>query len=237
MKNFIRQRLLEALVDVKHFTKKRYPERIIDILDQIGKENKKLIDKRINFIKTLEFGDRFDRDLGILIYESNKMIYPKNDLEGDLLILVVKNNTIKTLFWNNTYKGKYEYLVTYDDLLEYINGGRYGTVKNPITIDGLRRWKRAKELPSKEKKETFKKMKLSNGEKVHFYQTSNRFETDGGEPIELSDIFNKLPSDDIMLSVFKNASEDEKMDLIDVVPPHLSDDAEKLLEESRKKRK
>ena len=237
MKNFIRQRLLEALVDVKHFTKKRYPERIIDILDQIGKENKKLIDKRINFIKTLEFGDRFDRDLGILIYESDKMIYPKNDLEGDLLILVVKNNTIKTLFWNNTYKGKYEYLVTYDDLLEYINGGRYGTVKNPITIDGLRRWKRAKELPSKEKKETFKKMKLSNGDKVHFYQTSNRFETDGGEPIELSNIFNELPSDDIMLSVFKNASEDEKMDLIDVVPPHLSDDAEKLLEESRKKRK
>lgn len=237
MKDFIRQRLLEALVDVPHFIKKKYPERVVHLVNQIGKENKKLIDKRINFIKSLEFGDRYDRDLGILIYESDEMIYPENDLKGYLLILIVKNNEIKTLFWNNTYKGKYEYLITYDDLLEYINGGKYGTIKNPITIDGLRRWKRAKGLEGKEKKESYKKMKLSNGEKVHFYQTSNRFETDGGEPIELVDIFNELPGDDIMLSVFKNASEEEKMDLIDVVPSHLSDDAEKLLEESRKKRK
>ena len=45
MKDFIRQRLLEALVDVPHFIKKKYPERVVHLVNQIGKENKKLIDK------------------------------------------------------------------------------------------------------------------------------------------------------------------------------------------------
>jgi hypothetical protein len=237
MKEFIRQRLLEAIKDIKHFVKQRYPERITALLDQIGDEGKKIIDERIDFIESLEFGDSFGRDLGIIIYDSKEPIKPNNDLPGHLLVLVVKDNVITTLFWKHIVKGQYDYVIPYEKLIEFVNSGDYGTEKRPITIDGLRRWSKEKNVGAKEKKESFKKMKLSNGEKVHFYQTSNRFETDNGEPIELADIFNELPSDDIMLSVFKNANDDEKMDLISVMPKHLSDTAEELLEESRKKRK
>ena len=237
MKDFIRQRLLEAIKDIKHFVKQRYPERIIDLLDQIGGEGKKIIDERIDFIESLEFGDSFGSYLGIIIYKSEEAIKPKNDLPGHLLVLVVKDNVITTLFWKHIVKGQYDYVIKYEDLIEFVNSGEYGTKKRPITIDKLRRWAKEKNGETKEKKESFKKMKLSNGDKVHYYQTSNRFETDGGEPIELVDIFNELPSDDIMLSVFKGANDDEKMDLISVMPKHLSDTAEELLEESRKKRK
>ena len=121
MKDFIRQRLLEAIKDIKHFVKQRYPERIIDLLDQIGGEGKKIIDERIDFIESLEFGDYFGSDFGIIIYKSEEAIKPKNDLPGHLLVLVVKDNVITTLFWKHIVKGQYDYVIKYEDLIEFVN--------------------------------------------------------------------------------------------------------------------
>ena len=40
----------------------------------------------------------------------------------------------------------------------------------------------------------------------------------------------------MMMSVFSKANDDEKLELIDLIPSHLSDDAEKLLEGVKNKR-
>ena len=57
-----------------------------------------------------------------------------------------------------------------------------------------------------------------------------------GNPIDIKSVFGDLP-DDVMLSVLSKASDDEKLELIDLIPPHLSDEVETLLEEIRNKSK
>jgi len=44
-------------------------------------------------------------------------------------------------------------------------------------------------------KDKFKKLKLSNGTVIRYYEQSNRFETLDGSPIEIDTIFDALPSE------------------------------------------
>ena len=65
-------------------------------------------------------------------------------------------------------------------------------VKKPITIKNIKAWKRSLEEPKKTK-ESFKKLKLSNGNIIRYYKNSNKFETFDGQPIKVDDIFDELP--------------------------------------------
>ena len=77
---------------------------------------------------------------------------------------------------------------------------------------------------------------MKNNSRVRYYDVSNKFETLDGNPIDIKSVFGDLP-DDAMLRVLSKASDDEKLELIDLIPPHLSDEAETLLEEIRNKSK
>ena len=112
--------------------------------------------------------------------------------KGYLLLAIVNDNEMTTLYWKHRKEGEYDMAIDLDNLIEFSKSKFYDPIKKPVTIRNIKAWKRSLEEPKKTK-ESFKKLKLSSGEVVKYYKNSNKFETIGGEPIEVDDIFDELP--------------------------------------------
>lgn len=236
MKDFIRQRLIEAIKS-RHWNQDSYPTRILNsTFEELGPEAKKIVDDKIKTLESLEFGNDGDK-IGVWLYKAPTEIkhppFQRRD-KGNLLLAIVNDNNMSTLYWKHRMEGEYDMSISIENLIEFSKTDFYDPINKPITIKRLNAWYSSKKQP-KIKRETFKKINLTNKSKVNYYEDSNRFETPEGDKINIEDVFGSLPNDELMLSVFSKASDDEKMKLIDLIPSHLSDEAEGLLEEIRKK--
>jgi hypothetical protein len=237
MKEFIRKRLLEAIKS-NHWIDDSYPTRIIDsTFKDLGDEAKVVVDRNIKVLESLEFGNDGDK-IGVWLYKAPIDIkHPpfKERDKGSLLLAIVNNNNMTTLYWKHKKEGEYDKSITLDKLIEFSKSEFYDPIDKPITIKRLLTWEKSLEEP-KVKREAFKKINLSNNSKVKYYEDSNKFETIESQPINIKNVFPYLPNDEMMMSVFSKSTDDEKLELIDLIPSHLSDDAEKLLEGIRNKR-
>lgn len=232
MKKFIRNRLLEA-IKTRHWKVDSYPARIENsTLKGLDDKHRDFIDLNIKKLESLEFGYNKDK-IGVWLYRSPMQIKhpPFQDKDkGIYLLAIVNDNDMTTLYWKHRKEGEYHMAIELNKLIEFSKSEFYDPIENPITIKNIKAWERSLE-PNKTK-ESFKKLKLSNGNIIRYYKNSNKFETFGGQPINIESVFKELP-DDVILNVISKSNDDKKLELIDLIPPHLSDDAEKLLEESR----
>lgn len=195
MKDFIRERLIEAIKS-RHWKTDSYPVRVADVADQIGEDGKKEVDQKIKFIESLEFGDNGDK-IGIWLYKSPVEIkhqpFKRRD-KGSLLLAIMNDNTMTTLYWKHKREGEYDFDISVEDLLRMSKTKFYDAKTKPITIKSIKTWLNSNK-PEPPKRESFKKIKLTNGVIVKYYADSNKFETLEGEPIKVDDIFDSLPGE------------------------------------------
>ena len=201
MKDFIRLRLLEAIKS-NHWKVDSYPNRIEDsTFKDLGEEAKAEVDNRIKFIESLEFDESGSQKIGIWVYDANKMIlhppFTERD-KGRYLLAIINNNNMTTLYWKHKFEGQYDYDITYAELLEFSESEYYDKETKPVSIKNLIAWKKSKkqgEQPIAPNVNKFKKIKLSDGTIIKYYDTLNKFETLEGQPIPVDDILDKLPED------------------------------------------
>ncbi len=196
MKDFIRQRLIEAIKS-RHWEKDSYPNRILQsTFEDLGPEAKAVVDGKIKFLEELEFGDAGDK-IGVWLYKAPTEIkhppFKRRD-KGSLLLAIMNDNTMTTLYWKHKREGEYDFDINIDELIEMSKTEFYDAQNKPITIKTIKSWKESMR-PKVTKKERFKKIKLSNGQVIRYYDSSNRFETLDGQPLNVDDIFDSLPED------------------------------------------
>jgi hypothetical protein len=196
MKQFIREKLIEAIKS-KHWKKDSYPNRIENsTLKGLDDKHKEIIDLNIKKLESLEFG--YDKDkIGVWLYKSPMQIkHPpfKERDKGSFLLAIVNDNDMTTLYWKHRKEGEYDMSIELDTLIEFSKSNFYDPVKKPVTIKNINAWKRSLEEPKKTK-ESFKKLKLPNGNIIKYYKNSNKFETLDGQPIKIDDIFDELPAE------------------------------------------
>lgn len=200
MKELIRKLLLEAIKS-GHWVKDSYPTRIeTSTLKDMDPIHRKEIDKRLNFIESLEFSNKQPQKIGIWVYETPKPVlhepFTPRD-KGPLLLAIVNNNNMTTLYWKHKFEGQYDYDVTYRELVEFAASDFYDAQSNPITIKNLQAFNKSKRVvqPSEPRTDRFKKLKLPNGKIVRYYETLTKFETLEGQPIDNYDILDELPEE------------------------------------------
>jgi hypothetical protein len=201
MKDFIRLRLLEAIKS-KHWTLDSYPNRIENsTFKDLGEEAKAEVDNRIKFIESLEFDQSGSQKIGIWVYDANKMIlhppFTERD-KGRYLLAIINDNNMTTLYWKHKFEGQYDYDITYAELVEFSESEYYNKETKPVSIKNLKLWKKSKkqgeDVPAPNVNK-FKKIKLSDGTIIKYYEVINKFETLEGQPISVDDILDKLPED------------------------------------------
>lgn len=238
MIDFIRKRLIEAIKS-RHWEGESYPNRIMkSTFGDLGSEAKKTVDDRIEFLESLEFDNNGDK-IGIWLYNTPVPVthppFSPRD-KGSHLLAIMNDNIMTTLYWKHKYEGQYDLDINYKDLVDFSKSEFYDPQKMPINIKNIKTWK--KKLRGTIKQEInvnrFKKLKLSNGTPVRYYEGLNKFETLEGQPIDIFAIANLLPDninvDDIILDTFARASENEKVELIDKIPEHLQNKVMELME-------
>lgn len=139
------------------------------------------------------------------------------DSTGNQFWVVIRNNEVTTFMLRKDVQ---------------TNDSNYNIEKLRVdsVIKNLKTYLEKKE-PAPRRTDKFKPLKLSNNEKVRYYKDLNKFETlKSGEPINLVDIFDLLPNDEMMLDIFSKASKEEKNELIDKMPEHLEDKVMELME-------
>ncbi len=236
MKWVIKKLLREAILS-NHWKNDSYPTRIIDgTFKDLGDSAKSIVDSNIKKLESLEFGNNGDK-IGVWLYKAPvDILHPpfKARDKGSLLLAIVNNNVMTTLYWKHKKEGEYDKSITIDKLIEFSDSEFYDPVKKPITIKSLLAWENSFG-GDKIKRDVFKKINLTNNTKVKYYDNLNKFESFDGKPIDVKDIFSYLPSDGMMLDVFSKSSDSDKIELIDLLPQHLYNDAEVLLENFKNK--
>lgn len=198
MKDFIRQKLYEAIKS-NHWKLDSYPNRIENsTFNELPIEHKNEVDKRIKFLESLEFSESKPQKIGVWIYKAPNMIkhppFERRD-KGYLLLGIINNNNMTTLYWKHKPEGEYDFDIKFEHLVEFSKSEYYDPNTNPISIDSIKKWVRSKTQNNQPKREKYKKVKLGDGSEIKYYETSNRFETMDGESIKIDDIFEKLPEE------------------------------------------
>jgi hypothetical protein len=200
MKEFIRQRLLEAIKS-SHWKQDSYPTRIIDsTFSELGPKAKAEVDSRINFIESLEFSEEQPQKIGVWIYTSPKIIkhppFQERD-KGSYLLGIINNNNMTTLYWKHKKEGQYDFDITYEELVEFAKSEYYDANTKKITIKAIKDWFKSKNKPeiTSPNVNKFRKIKLNNGTIIKYYDLLNKFETIDNQPIAVDSIFNELPSE------------------------------------------
>ncbi len=195
MKQFIREKLIEAIKS-KHWKMDSYPDRIENsTLKGLDDKHRDFIDLNIKKLESLEFGYNKDK-IGVWLYRSPMQIKhpPFQDKDkGIYLLAIVNDNDMTTLYWKHRKEGEYHMAIELNKLIEFSKSEFYDPIENPITIKNIKAWERS--LEPKKTKESFKKLKLSNGNIIKYYKNSNKFETLDGQPIKVDDIFDELPAE------------------------------------------
>lgn len=214
MINLISKLLKEALNELELTNKFKtisYPNRVEkswlnkEALSEINKihlpsEIKNEIFKRIKVLETLTFD--INGGLSLLIYQSNKTVYydnyPENPLDNGVnLYVVIRGDLADTIYWKELNKkpSNTEYRISYEDLLDYVNGKKIGTKANPITsntIKTIENIKKQGNLVKNTPQNEFKmdgKIMVADKDKFILYFKNNPSKT-----IEISDdILEKLP--------------------------------------------
>lgn len=200
MKEFIRQRLLEAIKST-HWKKDSYPSRIINsTFSELGPKAKADVDERINFIESLEFSEEQPQKIGIWIYTASNVVkHPPFDErdKGIYLLGIINNNNMTTLYWKHKKQGQYDFDVTYEELVEFSKSEFYDAKTKPITIKAITDWIKSKNKPeiTPPNVNKFRKIKLNNGAIIKYYDLLNKFETIDNQPIAVDTIFDELPSE------------------------------------------
>ena len=200
MKELIKRLLAEAIKS-GHWVRDSYPTRIeTSTLKDMDPIHRKEIDKRLNFIESLEFSDKQPQKIGVWVYETPKPVmhepFQPRD-KGPLLLAIINNNNMTTLYWKHKFEGQYDYDITYKELVEFAASDFYDAQTNPITIKNLQAFNKSKRVvqPSEPRTDRFKKIKLPNGKIVRYYEALTKFETLEGQPIDNNDIFDELPEE------------------------------------------
>lgn len=168
--------------------------------------------QKINFVKNtlvlntdIELNEKKNENITLLIYFSpNKLNYGGN-IWGDSLTAICKpdgdGGTALTIEWQNKVKD-----------LASLKGGSQGIPKYVISVDYLIKkgiteinkdnieeislyYKKDKSTDDTPKKETYKKIKLTDDRVVRYYEGTKKFETLEGEPIDTFDIIEFLPKE------------------------------------------
>ncbi len=199
MIDFIRKRLIEAIKS-RHWEGESYPNRIMkSTFGDLGSEAKKTVDDRIEFLESLEFDNNGDK-IGIWLYNAPVPVthppFTPRD-KGSHLLAIMNDNIMTTLYWKHKYEGQYDLDINYKDLVDFSESEFYDPQKMPINIKNIKTWKRKLRGPIKQEINVnrFKKLKLSDGTPVRYYEALNKFETLEGQPINVDDIFDSLPED------------------------------------------
>lgn len=205
MKSLIKKLLRESLEEAiksDHWVKDSYPDRIKDsTLKDMDPQYRVQIDKRIKDLENLEFSEEKPQKIGVWLFKTPEEVHHKpfkRRDKGNLLLAIINNNNMTTLYWKHKVEGEYDYSITYEELMEFANTKYYGGKERPITIKLLRDWKNSikpKGDSPQVNLNKFKKLTLSDGTTVRYYHMLNKFETLEGQPIMVDDIFDKLPED------------------------------------------
>ena len=213
MKGLIKKLLHEAIKS-GHWTRDSYPSRIeTSSLKDMEPKHRAEIDKRLNFIETLEFSKEQPQKIGVWVYKTPTPVlhepFQARD-KGPLLLAIVNNNNMTTLYWKHILEGQYDYDISYDKLVEFSNSEYYDAQKSPISIKSLQNWRKSTRVvkPTKPRTDKFKKIKLPSGKVVRYYEILNKFETIDGTPIDMDVIFDELP-EQIQDMVLVKMDEDE----------------------------
>jgi hypothetical protein len=197
MKEFIRTLLRESLEEAEisnHLEVDSYPSRILNsTFKKMDPKHKGEVDKRLAAIEGLEFSSKKQQKIGIWVYKAPEDVHhepwtPRD--KGSLLLLIVNNNNMSTLYWKHKTEGQYDYEIRFEDLMEFANSEYYDPKSKPVTIANIIKWKNSKNVaPVKDK---YTKETLTNGKKIRYY-SSGKLETLDGQPINADDVFDYLP--------------------------------------------
>jgi|LakMenEpi03Aug12_release.lakeMendotaPanAssembly.Ray.scaffolds.fasta_scaffold117033_2 hypothetical protein len=200
MKALIKKLLAEAIKS-GHWHTDSYPIRIeTSTLKDMDPIHRQEIDKRLKFIESLEFSNKQPQKIGVWVYETPKEVlhHPYKPIDkGSLLLAIINNNNMTTLYWKHKFEGQYDYDIKYKELVEFAASDFYDAKTNPITIKNLQAFNKSKRVvqPSAPRTDKFKKIKLANGNIVRYYEALTKFETLEGKPIDNNDIFDELPEE------------------------------------------
>lgn len=169
--------------------------------------------QKINFIQNdlyinddIGLDEKKNETINLLIYYSPNKINYGGNIWGDSLTAVCKpdgsGGFVSTIQWQTKTKdlatlkggvkeGYPKYIVSVDYL---INNGI--TKIDKTNVDEIALYSKKEKKDSEvSKKETFKKIKLTDGRTVKYYKESNKFETMEGQPIDAFDILELLPKE------------------------------------------
>jgi hypothetical protein len=204
MKELIRKLLIEAIKS-KHWVQDSYPTRIeTSTLKDMDPTYRAEIDKRLNFIESLEFSNEQPQKIGVWVYETPKPVMnepfgPRD--KGSILLAIINNNNMTTLYWKHKFEGQYDYDIPYKKLVEFAASDFYDAKTKPVSIKNIQDWisstKPTKPTvsPPAPRTDNYKKIKLPSGRVVRYYDALTKFETLEGQPIDNNDIFDELPED------------------------------------------
>ena len=205
MKSLIRKLLREGLEEADrsfHWNDESYPTRVLQsTLKDMDPKHKIEIDKRIADIEGLEFSKEPPQRIGIWIYKTPNEVhhYPYKTIDkGNLLLGIINNNNMSTLYWKHKIEGSYDYEISYEDLMEFSKSEYYKGKERPITIKLLSDWRKSTKPKGQSPQvnlNKFKKIKLKNGVIIRYYEMANKFETIDGQLIRIDDIFDDLPDE------------------------------------------
>jgi len=200
IKDLIKVRLNEAFKS-SHWKDESYPTRIErSTFNELGEEPKREVDKRISDIENIEFSRHPQQKLGVWIYDAEKEVkHPPFKLKdkGIHLLGIINNNNMTTLYWKHIKEGRFDYSITYEELMEIVNSEFYNPKTNPISIGNIIKFQKSKivKIPTKPKLDKFIKIKLSNNNIIKYFPLLNIFKTLNDTDIELDNIFDDLPED------------------------------------------
>lgn len=231
IKKLLRESLLDEAIKTGHLEDESYLERISNEINWLNiQKHKKYpelkgkpfndmpdkfrpeIDKKLDFIESLEFKVNDIKDIGIWTFISPVDIkhWPYRAIDkGNKLIVIIGDNKLKTLFWKHEFKTFADnYTITFEELEEFVNSNYYNGVKKPINVHNLKAWKKNKNgvVEPTVNLNKFKKITLLNGTKIKYFFNANKFKTLDDKDLKADDIFDSLPEDiqDKVINLLEN---------------------------------
>lgn len=186
--------------------------------NNLPKEHKPEIDKRLDFIKSIEFNQNESKNICVWLYTTPKDVryWPHGNINyGKNLAVIIDKNRMATLFWSKKrFTTKQDnFHIWYDELQKMVNSKYYNQKTKPISIKSVLKWReenpgntytnKKMERKKKEKDELakqkhlskFRKEKLTDGTMIKWYFNANRVTTMDNKELNIDDIYDRLPEE------------------------------------------
>jgi len=152
IKRLLREGLQEAIKDQPHWDERYYQRITTSTLKDLDPKHKEIIDKGYDFIESIEFDPTDSDRLGIWVHKTPVMVrhYPwKERDKGKYVLVVVKENLMKTFYWKHELEGEVEVFINIRDLVDMVNSDHYDPETKPISTKSVIKYFNIKKNPQK----------------------------------------------------------------------------------------